>query len=204
MRSTYDTLINLAFVWGIASLTGFGVMAALMILGDWGIMQGLFAAAIIFFGLGSLLSFLFLKPLPGPQRPGTAGWGGGTTSAARTAPAATPARATAATAAAPRAEASTSPSAAGEAARPAALDAPRDSGADDLKKIKGIGPKLEELCNELGFYHYDQIANWTPEEVAWVDDNLEGFKGRVTRDNWIEQARTLMAEKGTGDSPNAG
>ena len=52
--------------------------------------------------------------------------------------------------------------------RPEALDAPREGGADDLKKIKGVGPKLEELCNSLGFYHYDQIANWTPDEVAWV------------------------------------
>lgn len=194
MRSTYDTLINLAFVWGIASLTGFAAMAALMLLGDWGLMQGLFAAAIIFFGLGALLSFLFLKPLPGPQRPGTAGWGGATVSGARPASAAKPVQATAVTASA---------SSAVEGVRPAALDAPRASGADDLKQIKGIGPKLESLCNELGFYHYDQIANWTPEEVAWVDDNIEGFKGRVTRDNWIEQAKMLVAGEGTEGSPKA-
>jgi len=77
--------------------------------------------------------------------------------------------------------------------RPAALDAPRATGADDLKKIKGVGPKLEQLCNELGFYHYDQIANWSADEVAWVDENLAGFKGRVSRDNWVEQARILAA-----------
>lgn len=59
--------------------------------------------------------------------------------------------------------------------------------------IKGIGPKLEQLCHSLGFFHYDQIAAWTDQEVAWVDANLEGFKGRVSRDNWVDQAKTLAA-----------
>lgn len=77
--------------------------------------------------------------------------------------------------------------------RPASLAAPRDGKADDLKLIVGIGPKLEALCNRLGFFHFDQIANWTEAEVAWVDENLEGFKGRVTRDKWVVQARILAA-----------
>ncbi|MFV0358716.1 NADH-quinone oxidoreductase subunit NuoE [Tropicimonas sp.] len=75
--------------------------------------------------------------------------------------------------------------------RPASLDAPRDGTADDLKRIKGIGPKLEELCHKLGYYHLDQIAAWTPDEVSWVDENLEGFRGRVTRDDWVGQAKIL-------------
>ena len=78
-----------------------------------------------------------------------------------------------------------------EGVKPVTLEAARDGGADDLKKIKGIGPKLEQLCNRLGFFHFDQIAAWTSDEVAWVDANLEGFKGRVTRDNWVEQAKLL-------------
>ena len=77
--------------------------------------------------------------------------------------------------------------------KPATLTEAREGGADDLKKIKGIGPKLEKLCNSLGFYHFDQIAGWSADEVAWVDANLEGFKGRVTRDNWVEQAKQLAA-----------
>jgi predicted flap endonuclease-1-like 5' DNA nuclease len=81
-----------------------------------------------------------------------------------------------------------------EAAKPLALAAPRGGKADDLKLIKGIGPKLEELCNRLGFWHFDQIAAWTPAEIAWVDENLEAFKGRVTRDDWVAQARVLAAE----------
>ena len=79
------------------------------------------------------------------------------------------------------------------AAKPAGLAAPRESGADDLKKIKGVGKKLEATLNELGYYHFDQIANWTAAEVEWVDGNLKGFKGRVSRDNWVEQAKALAA-----------
>jgi NADH-quinone oxidoreductase subunit E len=75
--------------------------------------------------------------------------------------------------------------------KPATLDAARDGKPDDLKQIKGIGPKLEQLCNRLGFYHFDQIAAWTADEVAWVDANLEGFKGRVSRDEWVAQAKKL-------------
>ncbi len=80
-----------------------------------------------------------------------------------------------------------------EAAKPKGLTEARGGQADDLKKIKGVGPKLEKLLNSMGFYHFDQVAAWTSAEIAWVDDNLEGFKGRVTRDNWVEQAKTLAA-----------
>jgi len=97
-----------------------------------------------------------------------------------------------AAAAAPAAEIAES-----EQVRPAALGAARGGQADDLKRIKGIGPKLEILCNSLGFYHFDQIAAWTPQEVAWVDSNLEGFKGRVTRDEWVAQARLLATGEDT-------
>ena len=54
-------------------------------------------------------------------------------------------------------------------------------------------PKLEQVCNSLGFYHFDQIAAWTADEIAWVDSNLEGFRGRVTRDDWVAQAKQLAA-----------
>lgn len=82
---------------------------------------------------------------------------------------------------------------ANEGVKPTTLDKPRAGGADDLKKIKGVGPKMEKLCNKLGFWHFDQIAAWSTDEVAWVDANLEGFKGRVSRDNWVEQAGLLAA-----------
>ncbi|WP_323770115.1 NADH-quinone oxidoreductase subunit E [Antarctobacter sp.] len=75
--------------------------------------------------------------------------------------------------------------------KPAGLEAARDGKPDDLKEIKGVGPKLEKLLNTLGVFHFDQIAAWTDKELAWVDDNLEGFKGRATRDEWVSQARDL-------------
>ena len=92
------------------------------------------------------------------------------------------------------AKAATKPDAAdsAEGAQPETLTAARAGGADDLKKIKGVGPKLEERLNELGFWHYDQIAKWTDAEIEWVDSNLK-FKGRITRDNWVDQATTLAA-----------
>ena len=61
---------------------------------------------------------------------------------------------------------------------------------DDLKKIKGVGPKLESTLNELGVWHFWQIASWTATEVAWIDTRLK-FKGRIERDGWIAQAKTL-------------
>ena len=59
---------------------------------------------------------------------------------------------------------------------------------------------LEDMLHRLGYFHFTQIAAWTPEEVAWVDENLEGFQGRVSREGWVEQARELAEE---GDTPHA-
>ena len=84
------------------------------------------------------------------------------------------------------------PSAEVAEAAPTTLSAPRDGQADDLKKITGVGPKLEGLLNEMGFWHFDQIAAWTPAEVAWVDARLK-FKGRIERDDWISQAKSLSS-----------
>jgi NADH-quinone oxidoreductase subunit E len=84
--------------------------------------------------------------------------------------------------------------------RPEGLTTPRGDGADDLKLIKGVGPVLETLLHRLGYYHFDQIAAWTPAEVAWVDENLDEFKGRVEREGWVEQARYLAEE---GDTSHA-
>lgn len=79
----------------------------------------------------------------------------------------------------------------GPGTKPATLTEAREGGPDDLKQIKGVGPKLEGLLHSMGFYHFDQVASWGADEVSWVDQNLEGFKGRVSRDNWVEQAKTL-------------
>ncbi|MGC9368919.1 MAG: NADH-quinone oxidoreductase subunit E [Paracoccaceae bacterium] len=79
-----------------------------------------------------------------------------------------------------------------EQAEPALLSAPREGGADDLKQLKGVGPKLEQTLHELGVFHFDQIAGWTEAEIAWIDDRLK-FRGRIQRDGWVEQAKTLAA-----------
>jgi len=60
--------------------------------------------------------------------------------------------------------------------QPELMTAPRASGADDLKLISGVGPKLEGTLNELGFWHFDQIANWRKKEIEWVDSRLKSSK----------------------------
>ncbi len=62
---------------------------------------------------------------------------------------------------------------------------------DDLRQIKGLGPKLAKRLTELGITRYDQIAAWGPAEIAEVDQYLGTFKGRIDRDNWVEQAGYL-------------
>lgn len=76
-------------------------------------------------------------------------------------------------------------------ARPTTLAKARDGGPDKLTKIKGIGPKLQELLFSMGFFHFDQIASWDKSQVAWVDENLDGFNGRASRDDWVAQAFSL-------------
>ena len=86
-----------------------------------------------------------------------------------------------------------------DADRPKGLESARGGQADDLKIINGVGPKIESTLNELGIFHFDQIAAWSPETAAWVD-NFLSFKGRIDRDKWIEQAAKLAREKGTSQS----
>ena len=77
--------------------------------------------------------------------------------------------------------------------KPALYDAPRGGVPDDLKQIRGVGPKMEAMLNRMGIWHFAQVASWRSEEVAWVDASLDGFKGRVLRDGWVAQARVLAA-----------
>lgn len=72
------------------------------------------------------------------------------------------------------------------------LPAP-DGPADDLSRIKGIGPRLSARLAELGVFHYRQIAGWTPDQLAAVDAQLGTFQGRPERDQWQSQARLLAS-----------
>ncbi len=76
------------------------------------------------------------------------------------------------------------------------LDGPKIAQAvgepDDLTKIKGIGPKLNDLCHSLGVMRFDQISQWSAADVAEVDQYLK-IKGRIDRDRWVDQAKLLAA-----------
>jgi predicted flap endonuclease-1-like 5' DNA nuclease len=63
--------------------------------------------------------------------------------------------------------------------------------ADDLLQLKGVGPKLNTLLNSLGVSRFDQIAAWGAKEIGIVDGHLGSFKGRIGRDEWVEQAGLL-------------
>jgi predicted flap endonuclease-1-like 5' DNA nuclease len=76
--------------------------------------------------------------------------------------------------------------------KPRGIAAPGEGEADDLKLIKGIGPRNEKACNALGIIQFRQIADWTPEEAIWVGHDL-AFPGRIEREHWIAQARLLAA-----------
>lgn len=64
---------------------------------------------------------------------------------------------------------------------------------DDLKQLKGVGPKLAAALEEAGVTRFAQIAAWTEADVAWVEENVKGARGRIGRDGWIDQARELSA-----------
>ncbi len=73
--------------------------------------------------------------------------------------------------------------------------APRStSGGDNLSLISGVGPKIKQSLNELGYTRFDQIAALTPDEIEAIETALKS-KGRVARDEWIAQARDLMEGK---------
>jgi len=80
------------------------------------------------------------------------------------------------------------------AKKPAAPEKASAEDANDLKRISGVGPKIEGILNGLGIYRFDQIAKWTRENVEWVDEQLK-FKGRIDREDWIEQAKKLQSEE---------
>jgi large subunit ribosomal protein L21 len=73
------------------------------------------------------------------------------------------------------------------------LSAPVNGQADDLKVIKGVGPVLEKKLNAAGIFHYWQVAALTAEQVVELETDMS-FPGRITRDNWLEQAAALASQ----------
>jgi len=80
--------------------------------------------------------------------------------------------------------------------KPVLLSGPRNGKKDNLTRIKGIGLKIEAALNEIGIYHFDQIAAWDKENIAWADSTL-GFPGRAEREQWVTQAKALAAGEET-------
>ncbi len=180
---------------GLVSVFGFGPWPAIVIF---------FAALLLVPDLGPVgAPAAAAKPAPAPAKAAAK------PAPAKAAAAPAPAKATPAKAAAkPAAKAAPKPKPAPKAAAAGPkLKAPPASGAsgeapmllsepvgaaDDLKLLKGVGPKLEAVLNEMGFFHFDQIAGWKPANVTWVDETLEGVnRGRASRDGWVEQAKVL-------------
>lgn len=117
-------------------------------------------------------------------------------------------KAVAKTAAKPKAKAKPKPAAkpkavakpkAKAAAKPKVLytDGPTDGAPDDLKLIKGIGPKFEKDLNGKGIYYFRQIAAWKKKDVEMVDGVIDSFPGRIERDEWVKQAKGLSKAKPT-------
>lgn len=74
--------------------------------------------------------------------------------------------------------------------QPQGIGAPRHGMRDDLTQIVGVLPVVETALNRIGVYHFDQVAEWTDGNAAWVETHL-GIGGRVDREHWREQAREL-------------
>jgi predicted flap endonuclease-1-like 5' DNA nuclease len=173
--------------WAIAAGAGAVALGVAIVVGGFDLTPAVAIAGVLFLIVGLILGLprADLSGVPAPvaadQRPETF---------------ASPAPLMAAPAAAPIPVAAPAPPMAPVslvAQRPASFEAARNGAPDDLKQIKGVGPVLEKLLHSLGYFHFDQIAAWTAAEIAWVDENLEGFKGRVTRDDWVPQAKILAA-----------
>lgn len=74
---------------------------------------------------------------------------------------------------------------------PFPVNDPNDVNPDDLLRIKGVGPKLAKMLYDMGITHYAQIKMWSPSDIAAVDARIGPFAGRITADDWTEQARLL-------------
>ncbi len=90
-------------------------------------------------------------------------------------------------------------------AKPELLDAPKDGKADDLKLIWGVGPKMEQRLNQIGIFHFEQIASLTPASVDWLEKQIDDAFGSIERDKWVDQAAKLATgwrpENEAGEKP---
>ena len=206
--------------WLVAFAIGAIAAIILWVFTSWGFFLPLFIGLLLMAVVGVILSNVMSRPLPSPNEqelttPNAPS--AGDTSAA-TSPAPKPVVAPAPSS---KAAAADAPSKAQTEAKPAAnkapakktapkkkakpaaasderpammTDAPEGGQAGDLKLISGVGPKLEQTLNDLGIWHYAQVAQFKKKDIAWVDERLR-FKGRIERDDWVSQAKELAKGK---------
>ena len=74
-------------------------------------------------------------------------------------------------------------------------DGPTDGKPDDLKLIKGIGPKFENDLNSKGVYYFRQIGAWKAADIKMVEGVIDSFPGRIKRDGWVKQGKALDKKK---------
>lgn len=75
--------------------------------------------------------------------------------------------------------------------------------ADELEQIHGIGPEIRKALNGIGVFYFWQMAGWSDADQAWIDSKLPRFRGQITRDSWVSQARTLSREPHAAERPRA-
>ncbi|MEO0419203.1 MAG: hypothetical protein AAF249_10085 [Pseudomonadota bacterium] len=80
------------------------------------------------------------------------------------------------------------------APQPASEPAPTPTAKDDLRQIKGVGPKLVAMLADEGVTSFAQVAAWTESDIEKIDAKLGRFSGRITRDQWVEQAKLLISD----------
>ncbi|MBR9842973.1 MAG: NADH:ubiquinone oxidoreductase [Rhodobacteraceae bacterium] len=186
-QTTNSTCRNVCWILGIIG----GVIAFLLLKGAMAMLLALILAVVVALCLGFLLVKIFctkdeaasavpptatqaapmakIKPAPVPREPETAE-----------------------PEAAPEPEVEAAPEPVSEPVAVAAPIADVPTAPDDLKKLKGVGPKIEEKLHAAGVTTFAQIAAWGAEDIAKMDDLL-AFKGRIDRDGWVAQAKTLAA-----------
>jgi predicted flap endonuclease-1-like 5' DNA nuclease len=89
-----------------------------------------------------------------------------------------------------------------EIRRPAMLSEPRNGVPDNLQRIRGVGERNEVRLNQLGIFHFSQIASWTPAELRWIGQKL-AFPERIEHDDWVGQAIVLASGGETGFTKSA-
>ena len=80
-------------------------------------------------------------------------------------------------------------------APPPSLLAEPPETVDDLKRIKGVGKIMEGVLNSKGIFLFHQLANFSDDDIAWVNTAIDAFPGRIERDDWVGQAKDLYREK---------